>query len=385
MRIANVNPALFEYGWQALSFPREASLKARLMLGDKGQVGNIQSVNLELTVLCNLRCWFCWWWGTNGIAFKLVKDRAPLVNEEMNTQEIYNVVDQLAVKHKPSFYLSGGEPFLRKDTVDIIEYIANKGLSVATNNNGTLLTEEKLQRLAKIKRLTINFSIDGPKEVHDNIRGQGNFERTTNAIKRLIELRGDSMFPAIKTNTTFSPWIAGRIDELIRQLQDEVGVDATRLTHLWFTDKQHADNHKVMLKSIFGTNETGVDSHVMGAHDPAYINKLADEIGKVEHTKYRKPVFVHPRMSHEQIIKYYTDLNFSKRNSCVVAWDSVLIKANGDVMFCPDEWMSDFNLGNVKKESIDTLWRNEKAKQFREALYTHKLFPACARCCAINF
>ncbi len=385
LKIAKVSPTLFEYGWKALTLPSEAYQQSKLMLGDRGKADKIKMVDIEMTIVCNLRCWFCWWWGTEGIAFKLVKDRDPLVTQELTTQEILNIVDQVTENNKPSFYLSGGEPFLRKDTVDIIEYMDKKGGSITLNNNGTLLTEEKLQRLAKVKKLAINFSIDGPREVHDKIRGQGNFERTTNNIRRLIELRGDSAFPSIKTNTTFSPWIVGRVDELIRYLQEDVGVDANRLNHLWFTDQKHAEQHKAMLRSVFGTNETGVDAHVMGAHDPEYIQKLAEEIGKIEKTRYKKPVFVHPRMSRDEITKYYTDLRFTKRKMCTIAWDQIQIKANGDVMFCPDEWMMDFKLGNVRQNTVEELWTGAKARQFREALYKYKLFPACARCCAINF
>lgn len=385
MKLAKISPRLFDYGWQAISFPRAAYMKSKLALGDKGQVGKIQSVNLELLIRCNLRCTFCWWWGEKGIAYKMLKENNSLFSRELTKEEIFNVVDQLAEKHMCSIYLSGGEPFLRNDAVDIIEYINNKGMSVATNNNGTMLTEEKMERLVKLKMFTINFSVDGPKDVHDKIRGQGNFEKTTKNIQRLLELRGKSDFPAIKTNTTFSPLILGRTDELIKYLQNEVGVDATRLTHLWFTDKAHAEQHKAVLNSIFGTNESGVDSHLMEPLDQFYIEALADEIIKVEKTRYNKPVFIHPRLSHKEIIKYYTDLSFAKRKSCVVPWDSLLIKANGDVMFCPDHWMDDFRLGNVRDSKIDDLWTGEKARKFREVLYKNKLFPACARCCAINF
>ena len=215
VKIGRVSPTLFEYGWKALTVPGEVYEQSKLMLGDKGKAGKIKMVDIEMTIVCNLRCWFCWWWGTEGIAFKLVKDRDPLVTQELSTQEIFNIVDQVTKDNTPAFYLSGGEPFLRKDTVDVIEYMNNKGSSITLNNNGTLLTEEKLQRLAKLKKLSINFSIDGPEDVHDKIRGQGNFKRTTDNIRRLIELRGDSQFPSIKTNTTFSPWRVREGEELV--------------------------------------------------------------------------------------------------------------------------------------------------------------------------
>jgi len=89
-------------------------------------------------------------------------------------------------------------------------------------------------------------------------------------------------------------------------------------------------------------------------------------------------------MRKEEIIKYYTDLSYVRAKRCTVAWDSIFIRANGDVMFCPDEWMVDFKLGNIREHTISELWNNEKAKLFRRELLKHKLFPACARCCAIN-
>ena len=383
MKLYKANPKLWNYGVNALTKSSEASSNLKLRFGDKGNAGPIGTVNLELSILCNLRCNFCWWWGEKGIAFDLVKNKDSLVSQELTTQQIFNVVDQVS-KDRPSFYLSGGEPFIRRDTVDIIEYITGKGMSVITNNNGTLLTEEKLERLAKIKNLTINFSIDGPKDVHDGVRGNGMFEKTTSTIKRLLELRGDSLYPAIKTNTTFHPGIQGRLDELIRYLQDEVGVDATRMQHLWFTDKAHAEQHKHMLRNLFGTNELGVDSHIITRPDPSYVSQLAEEISKIEHTKYRKPVFIHPLMTSQQISSYYSDLSFTNKGRCLIAWNTILVKANGDVMFCPDEWMNDFRLGNVKSQSVEKMWHGEKARKFREELYKHKLFPACARCCVIN-
>ena len=141
--------------------------------------------------------------------------------------------------------------------------------------------------------------------MHDNIRGKGMFKKTTDTIRRLVELRGDSAFPAIKTNTTFSPWIAGRIEELARYLHEDVGVDATRMQHLWFTDRAPAEMHKKELNRVFGTNETGVDSHIITRPEPDYVSRLADEIMKVQKTKFKKPIFIHPYMTKEEIVRYY--------------------------------------------------------------------------------
>lgn len=384
-RLATRDPRLFDLGLKAITMPERLAGKAKFAFSDKELSGKIQNVNLELSIICNLRCQMCWWWGENGVGFKLVQSNDSIVTKQLAKEEVFKIVDELAATHRPSFYISGGEPFIREDTLDIIEYIASKGLSVVTNDNGTLLNDTQLERLAGIKKLTINFSIDGPRDVHDKIRGKGTYEKTTSTIKKLIEYRGHSMFPAIKTNTTFSPFILGRIDELIRELQNGVGVDATRLQHLWFTDKEHAEAHKKVLHRALGTNEgANVDSHVISWPSLDYVKSLADEIIKIEHSKYSKPVYMHPRMSKEDIARYYTDLSYVRADRCVIAWNNIFIRANGNVMFCPDEWMTDFKLGNVREHSISELWNNDKARLFRRELWKRKLYPGCARCCVIN-
>lgn len=152
------------------------------------------------------------------------------------------------------------------------------------------------------------------------------------------------------------------IDELIRELQDNVGVDTVLLQHLWFTDKVHAEAHKKVLHEALGTNEgANVDSHVISWPSLDYVKSLADEIIKIEHTKYNKPVRIRPKMEKEEIIKYYTDLSYVRADRCMVAWNSIFIRANGDVMLCPDEWITQFKLGNVRDNTIDEMWNSEKA------------------------
>jgi radical SAM protein with 4Fe4S-binding SPASM domain len=384
MKLYKFSPKFWEYGINFISLPGQISTGLTLKLGDKKKAGNIGTVNLELTARCNLRCKMCWWWGENGVAFKRIQEGITLGGDELTTENIFKLVDQLE-QSCPSFYLSGGEPFIREDTVEIIEYITRKGMSVTINTNGTLLTNDNLAKLAKIKKLTINFSIDGLEEAHDEIRGKGTFNKTTNNIRELIKLRGEALYPSIKTNTTlFSPHLLGHMDELIRYLQDSVGVDAVSFRNLFFTYKKQAEAHKALLKQVFDIDEYAVDSHIIDRPEQKYLLQLSEEVKRVEKTRYSKPVFIIPRLAKEQICRYYTDLSFKSSGRCLVAWNFLMIKANGDTMFCPDEWMTEYKLGNVKETRIEDMWRSKAAGHFREELYKYKMFPACSRCCMMN-
>lgn len=381
MFLYKINPKLWDAGLSVLG-KYNSLISSTNLKNDPLIAGNVEGINLELTVLCNLRCTMCWWWGEKGIAFNLVKNKDPAVTQQLSKEEIFNIIDQLSAT-KPTFYLSGGEPFERKDTIDIIEYLDSKGIGVLTNSNGTMLDESTLQRLSKVKRLTINFSIDGPRDVHDKIRGAGNYDKTMNTIKRLVELRGKESFPSIKTNTTFSPWIVDRLDEMIQELQTW-GTDGVRMQHLWWIDSERAALHRKALNELFGINDVGVNSHVISIPTAKYVEALAKSIKAVESKRYKVPVFIHPKMSSDQLAKYYQDLSYVRTKSCNVPWSTMHIKSNGDIMFCPDEWVTQYKIGNSRDAPVLELWNNEKAKYFRSQLDKVKLFPGCSRCCAIN-
>ncbi len=345
--------------------------------------GLIHNVNLELTIRCNLRCTFCWWWGERGIGKNLIEAKDSLITAELKSEEIFKIIDKLAQYH-PNFYLSGGEPFIRKDTLDIIEYIASKGLKVGLTDNGTLLTDEIISRIAKINSLEITFSIDGPKEIHDKIRGKGSFEKTIYNINRLLQVRGNNKeFPKIMTNTTIAPENIDYLSDLIGFL-DELKVDAIKLQHLWFTDVQKARKTESILAEIFKIeNDNGPYSHIMENLDLKYAKKVADLVDIILRRSHKlsTPILFYPFLDKEEIIKYYTDINFTKYKKCIAPWNEITIKANGDVMFCPDEWITQFKLGNIKNDTIDELWNGDRAKLFRKFLLSNGKFPICDHCC----
>lgn len=341
-----------------------------------------ETVDIELTAICNLRCKMCWWWGEEGIAKKMVNDKNSLIYNQLKTEQVIGLIDEVA-EHKSSMYFSGAEVFTRPDIMEILLYAEKKKISTALTTNGTLIKDVQVEKLSHMKNLRINFSIDGPREIHDGIRGSGNFDRTTLVIRKLLKQRGSSKFPIVNTNTTFSPEIIGNIEELINYLVD-LKVDNISFQHLWFTTQDRAEQHKERLRNEFRIEDDGPYSHIIDTISMDYLKNLSIEVEKIQRNRFPVPVRVNPRLSKENVIRYYTDLDFSKRKKCPIPWSKVLIKANGDVMFCPDEWVTKYVLGNVRDSTISALWNNDLAIKFRNSLRERGLFPVCGRCCSIN-
>lgn len=128
----------------------------------------------ELTIACNLTCIHC---------------RASAIKEpqqdELSTAEAKHFVDQL-VEYKPIIILTGGEPLLRDDIYEIIEYATKRGLRVVLATNGTLLTHDIVRKLKNVGIQRVSISIDGANaQTHDNFRGLKCFEKAMHGIEIL--------------------------------------------------------------------------------------------------------------------------------------------------------------------------------------------------------
>lgn len=171
-----------------------------------------------VTARCNLRCEHCFYKETLDAPNP---GELPLDVFDRTTRSIGPVL---------WFSLGGGEPFIRRDLDTVIEIIQRncrpKVFSFPTNGWYTEKTfEATLKVLHKMERgnLILFFSLDGPQDIHDQIRGPGSFERVKATMERLRPLT--ALYPRLYLNviTTVTATNAhaapGFIDELVRDFQ----------------------------------------------------------------------------------------------------------------------------------------------------------------------
>src|SRR5574344_647913 len=137
----------------------------------------------HITNVCNNRCKHCYHADYNK-------------KNEMTKEQLIQIADQIEdALEKWNFYSSmsvtGGEPFTRKDDLfELLSHIENNCERIAHYDiltNGTLITDEDIVKLKAYKKLRrIQVSMEGPTiESHDAVRGDGDFIRVTDAIKKL--------------------------------------------------------------------------------------------------------------------------------------------------------------------------------------------------------
>lgn len=144
----------------------------------------------NVTRSCNLACRHCYASALfTGTAPEKPGEKLGTAPEkgELSHGEALRLIDSLSEYSVPVVLFSGGEPFMRKDVLELVAYAKKKGIRVTFSTNGTLIDDGVADRIAEIGVGYIGVSIDGGEEVHDSFRGfKGAYKASIGAIRRLI-------------------------------------------------------------------------------------------------------------------------------------------------------------------------------------------------------
>ena len=133
------------------------------------------SVWWDITSICNLKCKQCY------------SSSGKKLADELSTNEVYKILDDLASMKVFYIHFLGGEPFARKDFLKILERCQLLGLGVMISTNGWFFNDKLAREVVRLGVRHVRVSIDGSCEAtHDEIRGvSGSFNRAVTAVKLL--------------------------------------------------------------------------------------------------------------------------------------------------------------------------------------------------------
>ena len=127
-----------------------------------------------VTKRCNLKCKHC--------------SISEVGSGELTTEEGFGLIEDAAKLGPVKFGFTGGEPLLREDIYDLIEYAASFDMQVVMATNGTLITNEVAKRLKKAGLERAAMSIDAVGSAHDEFRGvNGAFKDMLRGLKACEE------------------------------------------------------------------------------------------------------------------------------------------------------------------------------------------------------
>jgi len=147
-----------------------------------------KSVVWDVTYACNLKCPHCL--TSSG------KPHTP----ELDTAGAKKLIDIMVREKVFTLSLSGGEPFLRPDIIEILRYACSTSMRVDIASNGVDISDEIIEALRELPVFQVQISIDGIGEQHDRFRGMpGAFDSSCKNVRRLLE---EGMAVSLSTTVT---------------------------------------------------------------------------------------------------------------------------------------------------------------------------------------
>ncbi|MFN3651572.1 MAG: radical SAM protein [Armatimonadota bacterium] len=362
-RIAAQHPELIV--WYVRNRLRSATLPLERRRAD-GRSRAPRFVSLKPTLRCNLRCEFCRFVANGDVFGK---------RDWLERDDWLRIIDELA-PYRPYVCLTGGEPLIYPHLPELIARVKQRGMICVLTTNGTLL-ERRAEELAPAPPDLVILSLDGPREVHDAVRGvEGTFERARRGARRLLELRDArrSASPELLINAALTGHTYESAAEVAR-LAREFGALALNFQHFWFLTRQMVDAHNARWGDCFpleygrigGTATEGIDT-----------DALFETMQRLRREDFGLPIHFYPELDREQLRIYYAEPErFVLQRTPDCAWISTDILPNGDVSPC-------FELvcGNLREQSFEEIWNSDSFRAHRQRLAGAGPYPVCARCCA---
>ena len=298
----------------------------------------VQAVSWNITRLCNLKCTHCYlpagFVDTNEFPSGYYRDT------ELTQSQCFRVIDQIA-KINPNILLilTGGEPLLRPDILQISDYAARTGFLVVMGTNGVLLNDETVQRMSDHGVAGAGISLDAVDPVnHDKFRGMdGAWEGTMNGIEALKRANLDFL-----VQTSVTQWNYDEIPQIV-DFAYELGAKVFNLYFLVRT----------------GRGKTVMDI------TPAQYEGMLSTLFELQ-AQYRGKMLVAAKCApHYKRVIYeqQSDSPFLQAypsGTCPCGIYYCRITPEGDLTPCPYMPVS---VGNLKEESFATLWNQSKVFQ----------------------
>ena len=152
--------------YEKIHYPRTCAVLAMNVLYyllRRPKVRGIISLIVEPVSACNLKCTYCW-----GEMGHLLEGLRP---EQMTWELFCQAIDQAPRTIETVAVGGQGEPMLHPQFNEMIDYIEDRGMRAILYTNGTLLTGDRLERLARTKLSVMNLSIEPDAETCREYRG----------------------------------------------------------------------------------------------------------------------------------------------------------------------------------------------------------------------
>ena len=289
--------------------------------------GKPSFASFELSSICNLNCPQC------DVGNKLTNRK----NNFIDYENYCKIMNEIGTTLLDAIFYFQGEPLLNKNFSKYISYAKQYNIYTIISTNAQLINKKIATEIIKSGLDRIIISIDGTtQEVYEKYRKGGSLEKCINAINYLNEVKKElnSKKPCIETQ------------------------------FIVFSFNEHQINEFKQLSRKWGANKISIKSAQI--YSPNENFDIIPTINK--YSRYHK-------INNEWKIKK----NYSK--TCFRAWYGMVVSVDGNILPCCFDKQEKHIYGNIKEDSIENIWKNKKANDFRNILLNNRSYiNICTNC-----
>ncbi|QNU67040.1 radical SAM protein [Ruminiclostridium herbifermentans] len=309
-----------------LGFLKDSSSEEKNIVPNDDFTGN--GLWLKVTNRCNLKCVYCY---ANSGTFDS--------KSELSIEEIESLLSTMTEPIK-KIIITGGEPLLRYDILDIIR-LCNKYGKVQLLTNGTLGDAELYKNILQLVD-SIQISIDSDiSEYHDRNRGAGSFEKAVNNAKIISEIDNSKLAIAMTPTPKYKPDIV----DMIKFCQS-IGVYQLHINRFVPYGRAIKYEDDFDLQEFYNWVDKGYEyiyeTYVSYYKQNRKFNFLLDVASDLNREVY----------------------STNRKCSCGINHNLLSIDCNGDVYLCPSLHKKELILGNIKEKSLVDIKLDSK-KRFK--------------------
>ena len=318
-----------------------------------------EQVVIDPTNKCNLRCSSCWlyspWLTTN-------RPSPDWLNKELSKNVLLKLIDDLAgLGTKRIRFTGGGEPFMHKDFMEIIEHTRKKNLLTAITTNFGLVSKENIEKLLDLglEELCISIWASNPEtycKTHHGISAAyfGKLKNNLNYLKEIKKGKPIVTFANVIMNNNFRDFkgmyefgIKYGANKLYFTLPDLFSGQTDKLS---LNDEEREE----LLRSALIIKERSKKDNIQLEFFKGFLRRLSKPIEHFKKGEYDK-----------------VDIN---KIPCYVGWIFSRILADGKVSPCCRG--VNLPMGNISEQSFKEIWHSERYNEFRyRAKYSSKSAP----------
>jgi radical SAM protein with 4Fe4S-binding SPASM domain len=307
------------------------SARAQKYIMNNPRFGMPPSIQLEITTKCNINCPLC---------LRTI-DPAKIVDADMSIDLFKTIITQLKGKTRDVSLVGLGEPLLHPQIFDMIRLVKENDLEVSLIDNFTLIDKEKTLKLIDSGLDFIYVSFDNTsKAAFEKRRTGACFEKVIENIKLFVKTKNEAKakHPIFLFKSTISNSNFKEIPQLIK-LAEDLGADGINFGKMMDEDESRLVNPPALTLDNIPKSKIAI-----------YPCELSDS--------------------------YQCDAT----RGCYVTFEGKVLPCGLMAESVSRAHYPQLELGDLRSDTVATVWRSSKFRQLRKNLESEKFLPECKTC-----